>query len=66
MIVELRSEALEGSRGTVRYRPEFGQLDAQERRSANEGKKEGTGPQHAEDPVHRNRPRLSMRLTRVS
>jgi putative acetyltransferase len=28
MIVELRSEALEGSRGTVRYRPEFGQLDA--------------------------------------
>ena len=28
MVVELRSEALDGSGGTVRYRPEFGQLDA--------------------------------------
>jgi putative acetyltransferase len=28
MVVELRSEALAGSEGTVRYRPEFGQLDA--------------------------------------
>jgi putative acetyltransferase len=27
-MVELRSEALDGSGGTVRYRPEFGQLDA--------------------------------------
>ena len=28
MVVELRSGALAGSGGTVRYRPEFGQLDA--------------------------------------
>jgi predicted N-acetyltransferase YhbS len=28
MLIELRSGALDGSRGTVRYRPEFGQLDA--------------------------------------
>jgi putative acetyltransferase len=28
MVVELRSEALDGSAGTARYRPEFGQLDA--------------------------------------
>ena len=28
MVVELRSGALDGSGGTVRYRPEFGQLDA--------------------------------------
>jgi putative acetyltransferase len=28
MVVELRSEALDGSGGTVRYRREFGQLDA--------------------------------------
>ena len=28
MVVELRSGALAGSVGTVRYRPEFGQLDA--------------------------------------
>jgi putative acetyltransferase len=28
MIMELRSEALDGSGGTVRYRPEFGRLDA--------------------------------------
>ncbi len=28
MVVELRSEALDGSGGTVRYRLEFGQLDA--------------------------------------
>jgi putative acetyltransferase len=28
MVVELRSEALDGSGGTVRYRPEFSQLDA--------------------------------------
>jgi putative acetyltransferase len=28
MVMELRSEALDGSGGTVRYRPEFGQLDA--------------------------------------
>ena len=28
MVLELRSGALAGSGGTVRYRPEFGQLDA--------------------------------------
>ncbi|CAA9290481.1 MAG: hypothetical protein AVDCRST_MAG93-3851 [uncultured Chloroflexia bacterium] len=28
MVMELRSEALDGSGGTVRYRPEFSQLDA--------------------------------------
>jgi putative acetyltransferase len=28
MVMELRSEALDGSGGTVRYRPEFGQVDA--------------------------------------
>jgi putative acetyltransferase len=28
MVLELRSGALDGSRGTVRYRPEFGQVDA--------------------------------------